>query len=411
MVNLQLHFIGVFCLIVLATTLPAQAQSNSPPSSAVSTSAYDQIITAGNAKLKADNFTAAHEMAMKALGLDGNRFEAYALEALAEFKAGKTNEAKGFIEIALAKVPAAKKTRLQALAAVIEGNNPPAVAPSGNGTIAASAGEQLKGDDRLEYETLLSMLQDADKATGLDDRHRILGDFLDQSGDFLKKHPGLVRLWVARGAVAVELDRIHDGWEAGQKLTALGLKDSNDSSVQKVMVELNKMGWLVLTPEQIVSWLNAHLDSCISSIKKDDSSVVATWATTSFNFKNGILTISEKYEVELQYHLASTHEIDNIRIPLNQANVVISNIASPFGSNSQPISLNVISIIVKGGGITMTGKRETTTPSRWVGSSHHSEEIDRTNLDRFEIRMKDMQSAQSFAATLSDLIKLESGGK
>jgi formylglycine-generating enzyme required for sulfatase activity len=241
----------------------AQTGTNVPPSFTISASAYDQIITAGNANLKAGDFAGAHQAAMKALGLDGNRFEAYALESLALFKEGKTNEAKGFIEIALAKVPAAKKSQLEALAAAIESGNPSQqkFAPSS----APSQVDQLQGDDRLKYETLLSMLSDADKSTDLDQRHKVLEKFLNESSGFLTNYPHMAHLWVARVAVAVELNRVHDGWKAGQKIKALGLENSNDPRVQKVIIQLNEKGWLTesdpyLGPTEGKNWTISNLN-------------------------------------------------------------------------------------------------------------------------------------------------------
>lgn len=242
----MIRLLIVVYLVFITTLSPAQTSTN-VLSPVTSVPGYDQVISQGNRQLKAGDFQAAHDAAMKALSLDGNRFEAYALEALALYKEGKTDQAKGFIEIALAKAPDSKKAQLQTMAATIEGSA--SVAPPTNTVQAmtppvAPEREQLNADDRLEYDTLLSMLGAADKATDLEQRHKILGDFLEKSSLLLKYHPDLVRLWVARAAVALELNRAHEGWLVATKLAALGVLNSDDPAIRKVIVALNQRGWL-----------------------------------------------------------------------------------------------------------------------------------------------------------------------
>jgi len=61
---------------------------------------------------------------------------------------------------------------------------------------------------------------------------------------FLQKHPTEMLLWQLRAASAFSLDDITAGYEAGQKLLAMGAADSNDSNLQQLLAQLKNKGWL-----------------------------------------------------------------------------------------------------------------------------------------------------------------------
>jgi hypothetical protein len=78
----------------------------------------------------------------------------------------------------------------------------------------------------------------------LEQQKAFLKQFMDQSAVFLQKHPGEMLLWQLRVASALSLDDPMAGYEAGQKLLAMGGADSNDPTLQRLLVQLKNKGWL-----------------------------------------------------------------------------------------------------------------------------------------------------------------------
>jgi hypothetical protein len=104
--------------------------------------------------------------------------------------------------------------------------------------------EQLTGMDKIDYDTLILLARQARQATDLDGQKKLLQQFMDQSSAFLQKHPDEVLIWQLRAASALGLDDPAAGYEAGQKLLSAGAADSNDPSLQQLLAQLNKKGWL-----------------------------------------------------------------------------------------------------------------------------------------------------------------------
>jgi len=120
----------------------------------------------------------------------------------------------------------------------------PASAP---GQSPASAA--LSDEDRLTLNVLNLLLDKAGKAATPEDRDQACEDILSRSGDFLKAHPEQSHVWIMRGVAAVILNRAHEGWEAGQRLKALGMMHSEDSDVSHLFAELELKGWLGQEPK------------------------------------------------------------------------------------------------------------------------------------------------------------------
>jgi hypothetical protein len=97
---------------------------------------------------------------------------------------------------------------------------------------------------RLELETLLGMAAEAKTATEAQQKRKILTEFMDRSAPFLKSHPEVKEIWVHRAVAALALGRPQEGWEAGQKLIALGALDSNEEQERAVLAQLNRKNWL-----------------------------------------------------------------------------------------------------------------------------------------------------------------------
>lgn len=67
---------------------------------------------------------------------------------------------------------------------------------------------------------------------------------MQRSSAFLKSHPDQTILWQLRAASALISDDVASGFEAGQKLLAVGAADSNDPNVRHLLAQLNLKGWL-----------------------------------------------------------------------------------------------------------------------------------------------------------------------
>src|ERR1700723_1609534 len=110
--------------------------------------------------------------------------------------------------------------------------------------VASSDAVQLTGMDKVNYSALIVLARQAKQTTDRSEQTKLLQQFMDQSGVFLQKHPDQMLLWQLRAASAISLDDITAGYEAGQKLLAMGTADSNDSNLQQLLVQLKNKGWL-----------------------------------------------------------------------------------------------------------------------------------------------------------------------
>ena len=103
---------------------------------------------------------------------------------------------------------------------------------------------QLTGMDKLEYNTLLELARQAQQQADPEQQKASLGQFMGRSTAFLQKHPDQMLLWQLRAASAISLNDAMAGYEAGQRLIAVGAVDSNDPALQRLLAQLNGRGWL-----------------------------------------------------------------------------------------------------------------------------------------------------------------------
>jgi hypothetical protein len=87
------------------------------------------------------------------------------------------------------------------------------------------------GMERVDYNALILLARQAQQTTDVDEQKKLLQQFADQSSAFLQKHPDQVLLWQFRVVSAIGLNEPMEGYEAGQKLLAMGAADSNDPSL------------------------------------------------------------------------------------------------------------------------------------------------------------------------------------
>ena len=112
---------------------------------------------------------------------------------------------------------------------------------------AASAGQPsvtpLKGMDRIEYNSLISLARQAQQATDLGQQRALLKHFTELSSPFLQRHPERILLWQIQIVSAMSLNDPISGYEAGQGLMAAGAADSDDPDLQQFLVQINLKGW------------------------------------------------------------------------------------------------------------------------------------------------------------------------
>jgi hypothetical protein len=109
---------------------------------------------------------------------------------------------------------------------------------------ASANANQPTGMDKVDYNALIELARQAQQNTDLEQQKALLKQFMDQSSPFLQKHPDQMLLWQLRAASAISLNDLVAGYDAGQKLLAMGASDSNDSNLQRLLVQLKNKGWL-----------------------------------------------------------------------------------------------------------------------------------------------------------------------
>jgi hypothetical protein len=110
--------------------------------------------------------------------------------------------------------------------------------------VASTPSDQLTDMDKVEYNALIQRAKEAQQTTDLDQQKILLKQFIDDSSQFLQKHPDQMLLWQFRAVSAIILDDMTDGYDAGQKLLAAGAADSNDANLQQLLAQLKNKGWL-----------------------------------------------------------------------------------------------------------------------------------------------------------------------
>jgi len=108
----------------------------------------------------------------------------------------------------------------------------------------AASVEQLTGMERVDYDALIELARQAQQNTDLEQQKASLEQFMDESGLFLQKHPDQMLLWQLRAASAISLNSPTAGYEAGQKLLAMGAADSNDLNLRRLLAQLKNKGYL-----------------------------------------------------------------------------------------------------------------------------------------------------------------------
>jgi len=196
---------------------------------------YGELVVQSNALLKENKFLDAYDVALQAMEIDSNRFEAYLLIAGIQHRNGSAEEAQEYLQKALERAPDDKKRTIQQLAS--EFSKPTAI-PQVQATESVAASAQRR------YAALLLVIEDADKAQSREERQKYLDEFLQKSKSFIEESPLGVKIWTLRAAAALELERRGDAWEAGRKILSFGTLTTEDSKIQTLLANLERKGWL-----------------------------------------------------------------------------------------------------------------------------------------------------------------------
>lgn len=79
---------------------------------------------------------------------------------------------------------------------------------------------------------------------GSGERRKLYTEFLQDSEALLKEMPNAINIWVLRAAIAIEINNAVVGWQAGQRLLALGADKNPEPSIQDLLVQLERRKWL-----------------------------------------------------------------------------------------------------------------------------------------------------------------------
>jgi len=218
--------------VTSVTLLSANAGMHSPQVT------YGQLIKAARAQMDQGKLDDAFLTASAAIAMDEKRWEAYAIAALVLGAQGNNADAVKFVDKAFARAPEEKKATLSEMKDKF-GKAAAAVQKP-----AAASADALPKEARRKFEVLVMIAQDADKAQYQQERVKLLNELMAKNTEFVSEYPDNKDAWLMRAAVAIELDYPGIGWQAGKKLKALGLADSDDPKVGKVMAQLERKGWL-----------------------------------------------------------------------------------------------------------------------------------------------------------------------
>ncbi len=151
----------------------------------------------------------------------------------------------------------------------------------------AAAAPKLKGEDRLLLDTLNAIIDDIKAASEDANRRRLMEEFLAKSKPFVAKFPDQTNIWLMRAAAAMELNDVDSGWQAGQKLKAMGALDSDDAQTRKIMMSLNRKEWLGDNFEKAKSAnREAKLAVSLSNLPVERQKLIGTWVLASAHYSS-----------------------------------------------------------------------------------------------------------------------------
>jgi len=216
---------------------------------------YENTLSAANRHFRNGALNDALAGAQNAVKLNVDRFEAHALAAVVLLSGNELDGAQAAMKEALARVPVEQKSGLQEVGKLIDG----ALAKR-----AAVKGPELSRGDARKWGALQLIYHEAQRAANARDQQRLLWEFLASSAEFSREQQDFTPVWLMRASVAAKVDYVWGGYLAGKALKRLGLEDSEDPTVSRVFLELERKGWLAndkVTHRNWTGWTQARLET------------------------------------------------------------------------------------------------------------------------------------------------------
>jgi hypothetical protein len=211
---------------------------------------YKDLVQQARALLQEEKPIEAKAKADAAVRLEPKRYEPYAMLALIAVKQGDLAAAKEALAKALQLAPVEKRPSLEALQKKLIEPDLQTITPPARESSRPKPPE-LTGEPRRKLETIMLIVEEADKTTSPNDRQRLLSELLEKSEPFVRENPSVSSVWLLRAAAAIEVNQAHAGWEAGKQLKVLGVADGGDPRARRVMAMLDRKGWLVANDPEI----------------------------------------------------------------------------------------------------------------------------------------------------------------
>lgn len=229
-----------FAVLIFSAACTKQAPSTSDsttpsqqPTQAGSSPTFEDHIKQSNVFFKQAKLTEALAALQAAGQVSPTRYEAPALAALVWHAAGKPDEARQALADARKLAPTEKPAGLDKIERELA-------------TPVASTSVDSKpttAEQRRRCNVLMLVMEDAEKAGDLSSRQRLLREFLDQSATYVKDFPDDGKVWILRAQTCVELERADDGILAARALEGLGLANSTDPKIARIVANLDRKGW------------------------------------------------------------------------------------------------------------------------------------------------------------------------
>jgi len=191
--------------------------------------------------------------------------------------------------------------------------------------------EQLerKGWTGNPLKMLTLIMGDAEKAPNPAARVQGLQEFLVKSRDFAGSHPQEGSIWIMRAQAAAELDYSFLGWQAGQRLKALGLLESSEPTVAQIAATLERKGWLS-DKRSKTDWIGRSTEKIKAAADIGDEDAAERLKQVALTLKEELVKLSKEFgnyenitqdsKLKDSYHYTNSHntqlEFENDRLKL-----------------------------------------------------------------------------------------------